>query len=235
MAAGALYGVFGLKLSPMFAAAAMSLSSVCVVGNALRLKRFRAEALKEQAEAPNAPTEPADDRTEPADNLAMCGGAEAPRNQAETAGGPNAPTQSAETAGGPNAPTQPAETAGGPVAACPAIRTADAAKACPASKAQAGPIPAGNPASHKISEPAEKSAELINKTGGITMKMKVEGMSCSHCSGRVEKALNALEGVEAKVDLESGVAHIQLSKDVDESVLRKAVVDAGYEVAAVEA
>lgn len=67
------------------------------------------------------------------------------------------------------------------------------------------------------------------------MKMKVEGMSCSHCSGRVEKALNALEGVEAKVDLESGVAHIQLSKDVDESVLRKAVVDAGYEVAAVEA
>lgn len=64
--------------------------------------------------------------------------------------------------------------------------------------------------------------------------IKIEGMSCGHCSARVEKALNSIEGVDAKVDLDKKIAKCKLSKDVDNDVLSKAVTDAGYEVVGVE-
>ena len=60
--------------------------------------------------------------------------------------------------------------------------------------------------------------------------LKIEGMSCGHCSTRVEKALNTLNGVDAKVDLNSKTASITLSENVSDEILEKAVTDAGYEV-----
>lgn len=48
LAAGVFIPLFGWELNPMFGAAAMSLSSVCVVSNALRLNRFRAKHQKEE-------------------------------------------------------------------------------------------------------------------------------------------------------------------------------------------
>ena len=54
IAAGALSGL-GVELNPMIAAAAMSLSSVCVVSNALRLRRFKLDLGDAEAPAPACP------------------------------------------------------------------------------------------------------------------------------------------------------------------------------------
>ena len=61
-------------------------------------------------------------------------------------------------------------------------------------------------------------------------KMTIEGMSCGHCSGRVEKALNDLPGVTATVSLEDKTATIKTDGAVTDAQLCAAVTDAGYEV-----
>ncbi len=65
---------------------------------------------------------------------------------------------------------------------------------------------------------------------GMQKKLIIEGMMCAHCTGRVEKALNALDGVYATVSLEENSATVTLSKEVSEDELVKTVADAGYQV-----
>ncbi|MDD4994214.1 MAG: cation transporter [Paludibacter sp.] len=64
--------------------------------------------------------------------------------------------------------------------------------------------------------------------------LQIKGMSCGHCSARVEKALNSIEGVEAKVSLESNSAKVTLSKEVSDETLKTAVDNVGYEVTEVK-
>lgn len=65
---------------------------------------------------------------------------------------------------------------------------------------------------------------------GMKKVLKIEGMMCNHCTGRVEKALNDLDGVTAEVSLEGKSATVTLSKDVSDETLVQTVTDAGYEV-----
>ena len=76
-----------------------------------------------------------------------------------------------------------------------------------------------------------------NEKENITMTktIKINGMMCSHCTGRVGEVLNAIDGVSAEVSLDNGgQAIVTLAKDVSDDVLKKAVVDAGYEVVGIE-
>lgn len=59
----------------------------------------------------------------------------------------------------------------------------------------------------------------------------IEGMMCGHCTGRVQKALEAVEGVkEVRMSLENKTAEVDAGDGVSEQVLRDAVKEAGYEV-----
>lgn len=62
--------------------------------------------------------------------------------------------------------------------------------------------------------------------------IKIEGMSCGHCTAAVTKALNGLDGAsEVAVSLEQKLATVELSGDVVSDVmLKEAVEEAGFDV-----
>ena len=143
VAAGVLYPALQLTLDPMLAAAAMSLSSVCVVSNALRLRGWKA-----------APTD---------SHVSLDKSAHLTDNDTVHTG-----------------------------------HTNTAASA------------------------AQQEEPTMQKT------LTIEGMMCAHCAAHVEKALNALPGVTAVVDLAAKTAVV--TGDAGDEALKKAVADAGYQV-----
>ena len=66
------------------------------------------------------------------------------------------------------------------------------------------------------------------------MKISVKGMMCGHCEMHVKKALEAIEGItSATASHEKGEVAIETSKEVEESAIKAAVEEAGYEYAGV--
>lgn len=83
-----------------------------------------------------------------------------------------------------------------------------------------------------------KQTDVKNKqTKGENRMRKtliIEGMVCGHCAARVERALNALPGVEARVNLGKKMAVVESATALDEEALKKVVQDAGYEVVSIQ-
>lgn len=81
------------------------------------------------------------------------------------------------------------------------------------------------------------SIELIQmeeKEINMTKELIVEGMTCMHCVGRVEKTLSAMEGVTSvAVDLESKIATLQLEADIADDVFISTIDEQGYEVTSI--
>lgn len=96
------------------------------------------------------------------------------------------------------------------------------------------------PSFYRKNSPAEvssdaKAAEIEAKTGHkeetiMKKTMKIEGMMCGHCTGRVDKVLNALDGVSAEVSLEDKAAYLTITGEVSDELLKKTVEDEGYQV-----
>ena len=60
--------------------------------------------------------------------------------------------------------------------------------------------------------------------------IKIDGMHCEHCVQNVMEAINQIQGVSAKVYLDTKEAVISYEKEVSDDVLRQAVENAGYKV-----
>lgn len=65
----------------------------------------------------------------------------------------------------------------------------------------------------------------------MTKTMIIEGMSCGHCTARVQQALEAVEGVtDVVMSLENKSAVVSLKEEISDDVLKEVVTEEDYEV-----
>lgn len=77
--------------------------------------------------------------------------------------------------------------------------------------------------------PALKQNKKLNNV--IAQKIVIiEGMTCDHCKGWVEKSINDIDGAAAKVNHGKKQAVVSLEKEISDDVIRAAVEKAGYKV-----
>ena len=75
-----------------------------------------------------------------------------------------------------------------------------------------------------------KNKKVHKEENKMEKIIKVEGMMCAHCEGRVNEALKKIDGVsDAVANHETNQVKLTLTKEVDESLFKDAVVTAGYD------
>lgn len=77
-------------------------------------------------------------------------------------------------------------------------------------------------------QPRIKTKKLSAPIGSLTLK--ISGMRCENCRRNVTAALNALDGVAAKVHLDTGIADISFEQNISDEELILAVDAAGFDV-----
>ena len=199
----------GLTLNPMLGAAAMSLSSFCVVSNALRLNLFKMyNASKDKPRKHKAAAAPAEEEEELIEvamriDGMMCGHCEKTVTEALSAvEGVEDVSASAEKG-----------------LAKFKIHPDTSEQALKDAVTKAGYIFVG----------FGENVTACPITGTVEKTVKIEGMMCEHCERAVKAALEAVEGVETvTADAKAGTATIRLQPGTSEEAMFEAVKKAGY-------
>jgi len=63
--------------------------------------------------------------------------------------------------------------------------------------------------------------------------IEINGMHCEHCQATAQKALNAIPGVEAKVDLKKKQAVVEMKENIADQVFADALKEVGYEAVSI--